>query len=203
VVVFSRSALDSRQLFDRWERVTARHGLRATWGAWQGGFTTTEGIEAGELAEALASYAGKMFGASDSWGAAEELTMWHYKKSSERYTPLDLLRNLRVGGEGRDFWVLAERFREYAAAYRGKRQLYWSRGLREVLGLVDEASDEDAANADGECDEVLCGIDSKIWPWICGLGLRLELLQAVERFGVGILSEFLEYAHMLRRERLA
>jgi hypothetical protein len=201
VVVFSRFPLDSCELFVCWDRVTARHGLRAIWAAWKGGFISMATAEGPVLAEALAAYASKMFGDDASWGAAEELTLWHYKTSQERYTPLDLLRNLNVGGHGRDFWFLSEKFREYAAAYHGKRQLYWSRGLCEVLGLVVDASDEELANEEGDGEETVCSIDPVVWPWICGLGLRLELFYVIEEHGAGVLGEFYEYVYNLRLQR--
>ena len=46
---------------------------------------------------------------------------------------------------------------EFEKASRGRRQLTWSRGLRDLLGLDDEQSDEEVAEAEaGDRQEALC-----------------------------------------------
>ena len=53
---------------------------------------------------------------------------------------MDLLRDYADGDER-----AGELWREYVAAFKGQRQLCWSHGLRELLYLPREESDEDIA----------------------------------------------------------
>lgn len=78
------------------------------------------------------------------WGPDWELTHAHLKdaKSGGR-TPWRILRDYTERGEARD----ADLFREYALAFKGARQLEWSRGLKARFGLADK---EDAELADTE-----------------------------------------------------
>ena len=71
---------------------------------------------------------------------ADEVTKGHIKKGKEgSATPWDLLRQSEEGCEqsGRLFQVFAE-------AFKGKRQLSWSKGLKSLL-QVDEVTDEQLA----------------------------------------------------------
>lgn len=82
------------------------------------------------------------------WGADHELTHWHVKEArGGGRSPWQLLHDI-----GRGDRRAIMRFREYAAAFKGARQLTWSRGLREEMGLRDPKSDEDAALSDPEED---------------------------------------------------
>lgn len=81
------------------------------------------------------------------WGAEDEVTKANTKRGREvagevrRFTPFDLLRSVRDTGDP----VHAERFREYAEAMKGRRQLRWSPGFRELVGLPKDATDEEIA----------------------------------------------------------
>ena len=76
------------------------------------------------------------------WGVEHEMTKGHIKKGKEGgLTPFDLLQ-LSFEDElifGRKPGQL---FKEYAAAFKGARQLMWSRGLKDVFGLRDVSDDE-------------------------------------------------------------
>ncbi len=74
------------------------------------------------------------------WGLADEVTKGHIKKGREgSATPWDLLRLSEEGCKksGRLFQVFAD-------AFKGKRQLSWSKGLKRLLE-VDEVTDEELA----------------------------------------------------------
>lgn len=84
-----------------------------------------------------ASYASK-------WGLESELTKSHMKhgKHGSR-TPWDFLRAFLTKSKG---WEQsAHLFRTYAQNFKGRRQLYWSNGLRDLLALGKEATDEEVA----------------------------------------------------------
>ncbi|MDP3425701.1 MAG: hypothetical protein Q8S32_18315 [Burkholderiaceae bacterium] len=99
------------------------------------------------------------------WGMEHELTKGHLKKGKTSLTPWDLMRVMAFGpghfsispelretltrlgidqDRARALWVI------YAQAFKGNRQLYWSNGLRKLLGLGLEKSDEEVAQADPE-----------------------------------------------------
>lgn len=65
---------------------------------------------------------------------------------------------------------------------KGKRQLFWSHGLKNLVG-VDEMSDEEIA-AQKEDKAILLGLITPIqWGWIRKAGLRSEVLDAAELSG--------------------
>lgn len=83
------------------------------------------------------------------WGVDLEMTKAHTKHGrSGGRTPTDLLRASKSGDEEASRQYLA-----YAHAFHGRRQLVWSGpakerpGLRELLGLGEEETDDEAANA--------------------------------------------------------
>ena len=83
------------------------------------------------------------------WGAAEELALAHQKSGRAGRTPAQLLAASSDEGdeEAKFRWV------EYARAFKGRRQLVWSRGLKDLCGL-DEISDEEAATDEMQDDQV-------------------------------------------------
>lgn len=78
------------------------------------------------------------------WGLESELTKGHVKKSSKGNSIWDLLRGIREGHADKKRY--AARFIEFAEAFKGQRQLVWSKGLKTRL-LVTEMDDEELANA--------------------------------------------------------
>jgi hypothetical protein len=92
----------------------------------------------------------------------------------EGMTPFDLLRAYRDTNEQR----FADLFREYSQAFRGKQQLKWSKGLRALLQLEPEITDEEAATSTDEMDTLLAMIDTKLWDYIRKHNFRGKLLEA-------------------------
>jgi hypothetical protein len=94
------------------------------------------------------------------WGLDSELTKGHLKKGKKSVNPWDLLR---VHALGLDHPSIAPELREvfqtlnidekragglflaFFRAFKGSRQLYWSNGLRDKLGLKKEKSDQEVA----------------------------------------------------------
>lgn len=112
-------------------------------------------VRGGEFA---AEYIAK-FGRDERWGQSRELTSQHAKLGAAgkkgditHFTPFQLLG---WAGNG-DGWA-ANRFREYAREFEGKRMITWSPGLKKaLLGLEVEKTDEDLA-ADPLPDEKRIG----------------------------------------------
>ena len=84
-------------------------------------------------ATAAGQYLGK-------WGAAEELALSGRKSGRAGRSPFQLLADYSDAGDKR----AGALFAEYAAAFKGRRQLVWSPGLKKRAG-IDEVSDEAAA----------------------------------------------------------
>jgi Replication protein len=94
------------------------------------------------------------------WGMDSELTKGHLKKGRKSVNPWDLLRAHALGLEhhaiapelrdvlqslGIDEQRAGALFLVFFGAFKGSRQLYWSNGLRALLGLESEKSDEQLA----------------------------------------------------------
>jgi len=95
------------------------------------------------------------------WGAAEEMTLSGQKlgRCAESRTPAQLLADSCDENDSR----AGALWREFARVFKGRRQLVWSRGLKELAG-IDQVSDEEAAAADQEPEPELCGnVPSLTW----------------------------------------
>lgn len=129
-------------------------------------------------------YAGKY---AAKWGMECELTKGHIKHArGDNYSPWDMLRQY---GEGRH--EFGERFQEYAKAFHGKRQLVWSDGLRKLLGLGEESTDEELAIR-AEEDAVFLGLLTRdYWHLVVQVEKRGELLQVAESEGWQGVKEYI------------
>lgn len=119
------------------------------------------------------------------WGAGEELTLSSSKRGRGKgRTPIQLLADADAGDED-----AAALWRTYARAFKGRRQLVWSPGLKAAAG-IDDMSDEDAAQdeaqADGEA-EALLHIEHEDWTgrrgWRGARHRRARVLDAAETGG--------------------
>jgi hypothetical protein len=123
----------------------------------------------------VAEYIAKQGKETSDWTIDKEMTKGHIKRGGkEGMTPFDLLRAYRDTKQGR----FAELFREYSSAFRGKRQLVWSRGLRDLLAIAPELTDEEAATSQDELDQLLSIIPAKLWAYIRKHNFRGKLLEA-------------------------
>ena len=73
------------------------------------------------------------------WGLEDEITKGHTKKAINGETPFDLLRALALDDTDRQAAAL---FIEFANAFKGKRQLHWSKGLKSRFAVQDKTDDE-------------------------------------------------------------
>jgi hypothetical protein len=125
---------------------------------------------------------------ASKWGMECEVTKGHIKhaQGEGNYSPFDMLKEY---GEGREEFV--DLFREYARAFQGKRQLVWSDGMRALVGLGLEASDEELA-AKIEADAVfLASLDRDHWRLVVQADQRGELLEIAAMEGSGGVSRFI------------
>ncbi len=109
------------------------------------------------------------------WGACEEMTKGINKTGQRdgQVTPFGLLL-LHAGGDA----TAAPLFREYAKCFKGSRQLVWTAGLRDLLGLGAELSDEELAEMDEEKAVEFMTIPLNVWKTVLRRRARGALLAA-------------------------
>jgi hypothetical protein len=119
------------------------------------------------------------------WGLDREMTKGHMKKAAKGgKSPFDLLR-LYLNDRDKQSGAL---FVEYATAFKGKRQLVWSKGLKELFSVEVQTDEETAARV--EDDAYLLGkIEIEQWRAVLRVDARGEVLELarhgwepVERF---------------------
>ena len=125
-------------------------------------------------ADSAADYIAK-FGTEPRWEVGKEMAKAHVKKSRDAKgkTPFDLLRGFAETG----CKYSASLFKEYAIAFAGKVQLYWSQGLKGIF-RIEEISDEQIADTQDDDAMVLAQISWVDWRNVLrsqDRGLLLEL----------------------------
>ena len=104
------------------------------------------GVDITSANDAVGDYVSK-------WGFDHELTKSMIKKGKANHlTPWDLLRHYQTTGDE----VYADLFREYVKCFYQKRQLVWSDGLRDLLELGKEKTEQELAD-EKEKDDWLLG----------------------------------------------
>lgn len=144
-------------------RPSDQHGLRVDDGTW------------------AAKYASK-------WGLEEEMTKGHTKtsKGDKGMTPWDMLRDVLHNGSERS----RARFYIYATAFKGRRQLYWSNGLKALLGVTD-TTDEELVALEEENASVLAELTDTDWKAVLWSRCEASLLDMAENSPLTI-PEFLK-----------
>jgi hypothetical protein len=170
------------QAFQVWERACHLAGLSAPSEAH--GVSLDGGADAAAYVAKMGLEAPRDNGAETAsvpvprWGLDCEMTKGHTKRAKDGETPFDLLRAVLATRDPE----AALLFSEFAAAFRGKRQLVWSRNLRELLGLGVAPSDEDIEGALEADAEILGRLTDDQWRAVLGADLRGEL-QELARHG--------------------
>lgn len=112
------------------------------------------------------------------WGLEHEMTKGHIKKGRQGgRTPFDLLRAYRGGDK-----QAGALFVEFANAFKGKRQLVWSPGLKAHFS-IEELNDQELAEREEEEAQRGCQISRDDWQVILQHGARAEMLEAFEQGG--------------------
>lgn len=125
-----------------------------------------------------------------AWGLAAEMTSAHRKHGRLAGTdgapqrcghasPWGLLNDY-LDGDRRSGAL----FREYAQAFHGRRQLFWSPKLKELFfGLADRSDDDIAAADDTRCTEFVCDVLPSQWALVIAHEARFDLLRAAASDG--------------------
>ena len=109
------------------------------------------------------------------WGLEDEMTKGHTKKGrQDSATPWDLLRLSEEGCERS-----GRLFKQFAASFKGKPQLSWSKGLKALL-LVEETTDEALATETEKDSVEVRQLALEFWRLIKRFNARADFLKAVE-----------------------
>lgn len=150
-----------------WQRACRLSGLPEP--SERHGVTVQDGSKAAE-------YASK-------WGLEDEMTKAHMKQTRRKgATPWGLLRAV-LDENDPDYPPerAAALFRVYAEAFTGRRQLYWSNGLRKLLQVSQELTDEELANkAEDEQAVSLATLTSVQWKAIRRFRQEAHILTVAE-----------------------
>jgi len=82
------------------------------------------------------------------------------------------------------------RFLDYAAAMKGKRQLFWSPGLKAEVGVIEQ-SDEEVAEDQRDVADLLGHLEIEQWKLIRQAGLRAKVLDLAESNAGWVAIQFL------------
>lgn len=172
IVIFYKNETDLKKMQKRmyrlWSAACKKFGLSTT---------ESYGIDL-QGAEHVQAYLAK----HGSWSIEQEMTKSHIKRGREsNMTPFDFLRDVLKNDD--DYSKAL--YKEYAVAFKGKRQLHWSRGLKDYFAITDK-TDEELAKEKVEQADLLGLLTSNQWKEIIRSNQRAQLLTNIEKFGYDI-----------------
>ena len=123
-------------------------------------------------ANAASDYLAKMDDQT-KWGISHELTKSSSKQGRRSGShPFKLAAQVSTGSL----------FIEYVHAMKGKRQLYWSNGLKSAVGVLDK-TDEEIAQEETATVDLVIDYHPGAWAYVAGNDARNELTEAAEKGG--------------------
>lgn len=134
---------------------------------------------------------------SKNWGVDREIAKGSTKEGRAKgLHPFGLLAKSADGD------VRAGRlFLAYTIAMKGKRQIFWSPGLKEKVGVKD-VKDETLAAEQREKADVLGALDADDWHTIRTTNTRAQVLDAAETGGWPAVQQLIEVLTLIEIERL-
>lgn len=178
----SKLARLKAELFDSWLSACRQSGLPSP--------NRQRGVHIVK-AKSPAEYLQK-WGREERWGVSSELAKSHIKTSSnpKGFTPFDLLRAIDECSPQSDFY--ASIFRDYAKAFFGARQCYWTPGLKAAFG-IDDLSDEALAERQDDDAFEVCTITAEQWKTVLEqrFDVRATILRLAETGGSEAVDLFL------------
>lgn len=179
---------------ERWAEVLARNAGYASF---------AHGVDVQTGDQYIAEYLAK-FGRppEQSWGLADELARSPGKRAHrDGVTPWQLLELYGSKPDADAFIDQARHvgtparagrlFVEYANTFKGRSQLHWSRGLRDMLALAPEPIADEEITDQAADAEPLLQLGAAGWGRICKLEKRGELLHVAGAGGRAALLEWL------------
>lgn len=149
-----RAQIVADGMFDRWRNALVRKGFDAIRNS--GGLDVRLAERAAvKLADYFTknTYAERLVPGEGLSGLAAEATLGGQKRGrrADSRTPFQILADGAATGLAEDI----ELWWEWEAASKGRRQLTWSQGLRDLAGLDDEQSDEEIADEEIGGDDLV------------------------------------------------
>jgi hypothetical protein len=133
---------------------------------------------------------------SRHWGVDRELAKSSTKAGKAKgMHPFGLLALAATDAEA------GRLFASYSLTVRGKRQIFWSRGLKALVG-VEDLSDETLAEQEREDADTLGKLDSDDWCTVRQAGARAAVLDAAEGGGWPAVQALLDRLTRAAIERL-
>lgn len=171
-------------MFQPWRASLLRSGLAAPL-ARHGGL---DAVLWDGRSQVLSTYFTKNTYSADASSAALELARGDLKAArAGNRTPFRILSDVAAYGLADDVAL----WQEWERASKGRRQMTWSKGLRQELALDAEATDDElAALEEGTADDDLVEIPAAAWRFVCRSGMRALLVEIAESDETG---------HALRR----
>jgi DNA-directed RNA polymerase subunit RPC12/RpoP len=120
-----------------------------------------------------------------SWGVDKELTSPLSKASKELLHPFQLAYMSAQG-----FTKFGDLFFEYSQAFKGKSSVFWSRGLKKKIRLL-EKDDEELAKQETEKIDVLISFEHFAWTVIKSEKARALILDIAEKLGADGVEDWL------------
>ncbi len=184
VLLFVAGGIDlepfRQKLFERWLSACVKAGLKPP--------SEAHGVKLDDGSKA-ARYASK-------WGLESEMTKGHIKTAHDGETPFDFLRAY-VADKDKQAGAL---FAEFARVFKGKRQLFWSKGLKARFA-IGEKTDEELASEEDDRAAFLGAITLEQWRVILRAEARSSVLQVAETLGWSSAEEYIESLSSLWRDR--
>lgn len=161
----------------RWGERLAKRGI---------GFDSRIGIDLQQAKKGtekiLSAYIGKVFG-----NISAEMTLGNFKKARKKdnRTPFQILADIRTYGDMQDvnIWHIWEKFST------GKRQLIWSRGLKDYADIEDLLTDEEVLSQD-TVRETLFFINRNDWKFLIESAIGAKLLDIIQHYRVEHVVQF-------------
>lgn len=175
------------KLFDAWHSACVNAGLPAP--------NRKRGVHI-VVAKSPAEYLQK-WGREERWGVSSELSKSHIKTSSnpKGFTPFDLLRAIDENSPNSELY--ASIYRDYAKAFFGARQCFWTRGLKAAFGIAD-LSDEQLAELQDDGAKEVCSITADQWRLVIEQksDVRATILRLAETGGSEAVFLFIDSLRM-------
>jgi hypothetical protein len=158
------------EIFQQWRPACLTAGLEAP--------SEKHGVDLAH-GESASNYVAK-------WGVEDEMTKGHIKQGFDgNLSPFEFLDKI-IDGDDR-YKAL---FQEFHKAFKGRRQLVWSKGLRDLLRIGSELSDEEISEGQDPDSELFAQVTARQWSVILKKEKRGQVLEAC-RGGKESLMEYL------------
>jgi hypothetical protein len=167
----------------KWQQITAKLGMAAT---------LDNGVVVQSTDDAVTQYVAKWGHIAETdnhgWTAAHELAKAVTKKGRKGgRTPMQLLYDYAFNYDDQAGLL----FVEFVKAFKGKRQLQYTKGLKRMLGLQD-LTDEQIAADDQTPYDLLASLDIEQWRVILANDKRAEVLNVASEGDPDVLQKYLD-----------